>query len=1043
MMVRRGMIGLGVVWCLFAFCVAARAAALPKATINACKTPPKIDGVLDEACWKAAQPLTDFTLFADERKALHGTTAKLAFDRKWLYVGIACDHPAPARTRPKVFDHDGSIGTDESVELFIDPGTDGKLYFHFMLNIANARAEQRVVGEKRNRGWNTPWRSATRIHKTGWSAEIAIPLYVLSSFGDLARARINVTRNAVIPEIDAQAVVVGMDKEMSSWRPVKKSFHEPWNFSALEGLRSANVEMPFLASLANARISAYYVEDGKYYYDVLFDVGGHTATPSKVKLIITDQPVSGTGRTITLEMEIKGRKRRQVKAPVPVSALVARKATVLMEDPATGEPLQIARITDTSILNLMSAYLDRTYYTTEEEATALCTVGMPPEARADARLLVKSAQGKLLGRNRQVQATTRVPVEIGGLPTGIHILTVELQHKSGQPLFTRELSLIKREPRPGLEWKVDKVNGYVLHDGNPFFPFGVVMAYDFMHYPFKAVHEEAFRETAEAGFNTIVRWWWEKPEHTRAYHDMAKRHGLYVVDFIEVFVPPKDGLTQLKGKLVTDIKMSKMSVKEKSRIFGEVFHRNLDKILTGVRNIKDCTNLIAYNFFDEPLPSFRQYEYGRELYGKLNEMDGYHPSMVLYSSWIPPGEQWTDWCDILVTDPYWVPGSTDAKRGSPNYVSKITHITRKRANSVHKATWIVLMAEGYSGSYKRAILPREQRCQTYLALIHGAKGLIYFHYMVKHQATWDTLSRLADEMKLLGPVALTPDIPQNIEYSPGKFDPGKDEFPDIQVCLRKNPAGGYVLLAANSRPYPVSVTYHMPLLGLRGAVARLFSEEQYEVANGSFSDRLEANDTRAYAFRGQAKLTAPVAIKVLMKPEPQAGEQESPRFTLEGRKGRKNIVPNPSFEVASLFGGPDYFGFTYSFPRIGNEGAACGLDTAGPFHGKYCVRVTKNRRRYNGFGFRCAPQNERARRYVFSVYLKGSRDGIKAILAGGGFESKTVELTTSWKRYHVAGTIPARVARHQRFGVTIRDDGIMWADAVQLELGEEPTAFED
>jgi len=45
--------------------------------------------------------------------------------------------------------------------------------------------------------------------------------------------------------------------------------------------------------------------------------------------------------------------------------------------------------------------------------------------------------------------------------------------KSAQRLlsiFTQDLELIKREPKPGFEWKIDRVNGVLLHDGKPFFP---------------------------------------------------------------------------------------------------------------------------------------------------------------------------------------------------------------------------------------------------------------------------------------------------------------------------------------------------------------------------------------------------------------------------------------------------------------------------------------------------------------------------------------------------------------------------------------------
>jgi len=39
--------------------------------------------------------------------------------------------------------------------------------------------------------------------------------------------------------------------------------------------------------------------------------------------------------------------------------------------------------------------------------------------------------------------------------------------------------------------------------------------------------------------------------------------------------------------------------------------------------------------------------------------------------------------------------------------------------------------------------PAEQRCQTYLALIHGSKGILYFVYPIMHQTMADMMAQLA------------------------------------------------------------------------------------------------------------------------------------------------------------------------------------------------------------------------------------------------------------------------------------------------------------
>jgi len=47
-----------------------------------------------------------------------------------------------------------------------------------------------------------------------------------------------------------------------------------------------------------------------------------------------------------------------------------------------------------------------------------------------------------------------------------------------------------------------------------------------------------------------------------------------------------------------------------------------------------------------------------------------------------------------------------------------------------------------------------------------------------------------------------------------------------------------------------------------------------------------------------------------------------------------------------------------------------------------------------------------------------------------------------WQRYHLSGVVPARMGLENIFQVRVMDNGTVWADALQLEPGEEPSVFE-
>jgi hypothetical protein len=239
------------------------AGAPPQAVMKPPGAPPTIDGRLEDSCWKIARPFSDFILVGGQGKASVATRVKACFDSKWLYFGIACEHPNPARIAPKITRHDGRVHTDESVEIFLDPGTKGMFYGHFMLNAANVRAEQSSVGGSRDRSWDPQWRSATRIHATGWNAEVAIPLYILSGHGDIGQMRVNVARNA--------------GGEASTWGPVSGTFHDAGAFGRLRGMGGVTPDIPYLA-FANVHVGRYYESAGRLGYDVTLNVGGGTTS---------------------------------------------------------------------------------------------------------------------------------------------------------------------------------------------------------------------------------------------------------------------------------------------------------------------------------------------------------------------------------------------------------------------------------------------------------------------------------------------------------------------------------------------------------------------------------------------------------------------------------------------------------------------------------------------------------------------------------------------------------------------------------------------
>jgi hypothetical protein len=83
---------------------------------------------------------------------------------------------------------------------------------------------------------------------------------------------------------------------------------------------------------------------------------------------------------------------------------------------------------------------------------------------------------------------------------------------------------------------------------------------------------------------------------------------------------------------------------------------------------------------------------------------------------IPDGDESTDWCDILATDPCWA--SCGTTRGSIDFPAKTTVETPRRASEKHLSNIIESQSTHWSEKYKRTDIPTEQKCQTYLPFIN-------------------------------------------------------------------------------------------------------------------------------------------------------------------------------------------------------------------------------------------------------------------------------------------------------------------------------------
>src|SRR5262249_3630639 len=97
------------------------------------KTPPEIDGKLDDACWNDATPVTlTHSIGAWWDPPSQKTEARVLANAKAVYVVVRCFESEPERIIESGTARNGMVVGADAVEIFLDPNHGGKPsdYFH-------------------------------------------------------------------------------------------------------------------------------------------------------------------------------------------------------------------------------------------------------------------------------------------------------------------------------------------------------------------------------------------------------------------------------------------------------------------------------------------------------------------------------------------------------------------------------------------------------------------------------------------------------------------------------------------------------------------------------------------------------------------------------------------------------------------------------------------------------------------------------------------------------------------------------------------------
>jgi hypothetical protein len=177
---------------------ASRSVDRPSLTVGVLPSALRLDGSLDEDAWAGADAIEDLTMLEPIQggKPTGRTRVRVLGNTHEIAFGIECDDPAPKEIVSFTKQRDGSMSSEDHIEIALGPFMDGRSGYVFWVNPNGARYDALIdpTNGEPNSNWDGIWEAATRRTDRGWTAEIRIPIQTLSFQKGLPSWEFNIQR---------------------------------------------------------------------------------------------------------------------------------------------------------------------------------------------------------------------------------------------------------------------------------------------------------------------------------------------------------------------------------------------------------------------------------------------------------------------------------------------------------------------------------------------------------------------------------------------------------------------------------------------------------------------------------------------------------------------------------------------------------------------------------------------------------------------------------------------------------------------------------
>ena len=746
--------------------------------------PPRIDGRLDDACWRDADTVESFHAVDGGSRHADVARAKVAYGPAHLYIAFQVRAAPSSNPRAGTMQRDAGVWGGNCVQVFIRPLATGSFYV-FTVNSANTQRDARDSDV----GWDAGWESATLISPAAdfWQIELAIPYAAFDLYPSVGPEwRLNLTCVTSVPELTEMQRIL-------TWAPTFGNFHQPDRFG-----RMLLDRVDWQRWRYNLKASVTPGADDSFAVVVDADSTATEAEPADYDVLVAVTNPAGT------VVRHKSQLRLPNPAPPP-GAPPKGVARLSLPIAADGRYLFTVGLRHRDENRLVAeckiraetpppfeAWLDRSLYT--DQRTALLQVRSRrrrPE-NAPVKIVILDQDGTEVSPVRLLLAAADTPAEISlgiaDLPNGRYSVAFFATEGAVQPDLS--CRLLKAEPREGTFWYDGR--GVMHRDREAILPFG-------MYYIRSHLREDEslLEEYKQAGFNTVF-WEWDGPEgYANALSWMAP-HGLNLVLGLQT----ESGVWSLQDAAARN--------------------ERVDVVLQQVAATRP-TNLLAWMILDEPsvgsVPTVRRWS---------DSVWAHDPHSLSYvvMCYKEVLRAFAPVTDIVAPDPY--PGFP----GGP--ITKVSDFMIEASSAARGHQPVVAVLQAFGARGQNSVLPSaaELRCMTYLSLVHEARGVYYFSYdwnaplREHYPSQWAELSRLAGELRDRKDILLADGA--GLAVTEPTF-----EGP-VHARVMKTDGSIYLLAVNTQRTRFDNIGFHVPGLG-SGTLHAVFGDQDLETQEGRFA----------------------------------------------------------------------------------------------------------------------------------------------------------------------------------------------------------------